>query len=66
MQSWGDNFIPVVPVDYIEHTKDRPFCWNDRCICREDQEAIGKLNQAVQDGLITAEDADRIYHGRTV
>ena len=63
---YGDNFIPVVPVDYIEHTPDTPFCWNDGCICREDQEAINNLNQAIKDGLITVEDANRIYHGRTV
>ena len=66
MQSWGDNFKPVVPVDYIEHTEKTPFCWDDQCICREDQEAIGNLNQAVQDGLITTDDANRIYHGHTV
>lgn len=44
----------------------RPFCYNDGCICREDQEAIEELRQQYLDGLVSAQDALNIYHGRTV
>lgn len=63
---WADNFIPVIPVDYLEHTTDQPFCWDDGCPCREDQDAINELNQQFQDGLVSAEDVECIYQGRTV
>ena len=49
LQSFADNFIPVVPVGTIEHTDAKPFCWNDQCDCREDQDAIAQVNQYVQD-----------------
>jgi len=63
---YADNFIPVIPTDYAEHTPDTPFCWDDGCDCREDQEAIAELHQQFQDGLVSRTDVDNIYHGRTV
>jgi hypothetical protein len=66
LQPYGDNFIPIIPVDYAEHTPVKPFCWNDGCDCREDQEAIAELNQQFQDGLASRNDVDDIYHGRTI
>ena len=26
MHHYGDNFIPVIPVDSKEHTDEHPFC----------------------------------------
>src|SRR5690348_3440808 len=46
LKHYGDNFIPVIPSDYLEHDPNNSFCWNDGCICREDQDAIGTLNEA--------------------
>jgi hypothetical protein len=66
MEHYGDNFIPIVPSDYLEHDLNTPFCWNDGCICREDQAAIDALNEAYQGGLVTSDERDTIYHGRTV
>jgi len=66
MQHYGDNFIPIIPGDYVEHTPDSPFCWDESCPCHEDQAAIRHVDQAYQDGLITAEDAIRIVQGRTI
>ena len=57
MQGFGDNFIPVIPVDYLEHTDENPFCWNGSCPCRENQENIGIVAQQVQDGLFTPSEA---------
>lgn len=63
---YGDNFIPVIPGEYLEHSPENPFCWSGGCPCREDQDAIHALNAAYQDGLITSEEVNSIYHGRTV
>ncbi len=65
MQHWGDNFIPVIPVDHAIHTPEKPFCPDRTCPCHEnDQEAIEKVNQAYRNGLITAQDATDIILGR--
>lgn len=63
---WSDDLIPVVPVDYLEHTEGRPFCPNESCDCREDQDAIQNLHWQYREGLVSREDVERIYHGRTV
>lgn len=42
------------------------FCYDDSCPDREDQERINIVNEWYQDGLVSAEDADNIYHGRTL
>jgi hypothetical protein len=64
MQAYGDNFIPVIPVDYKEHTARDPFCWNETCPCHEDEDAIAAVNQAVQDGLMTPDEATDFVKGR--
>ena len=64
-QPYGDNFIPVITSDGI-HTADNPFCWDDTCPCHDDQDAIALVNTAYQDGLVSADDATRIVHGRTI
>jgi len=50
----------------FQHDESRPFCANDSCICREDQDNIQELSGHVNNGLATTKDADNIYHGRTV
>ena len=42
------------------------FCWDMTCPCHEDGECIDGLSQAVQDGLASPADADRIYRGKNV
>lgn len=63
---FGDNFTPIIFVDYLEHTADRPFCWDATCPCHDDQDAIAEVHQAHQDGLLTAENATRIVLGQTI
>ncbi len=62
IQPYGDNFIPVIPVDYREHTNEKPFCWND-CPCHEDQEAINQVAGYVADGLMTPDEATDFVKG---
>jgi len=59
----GDEY-EVETVDVPQHDGSG-FCWDETCPDKEDQELIGALNQAVQDGLVSTDDANRIYHGRT-
>ncbi len=57
MRPFADTFIPVIVVEYKEHTISRPSCWNPSCPCHEDSEAIAEVNQAIQNGLMTPEEA---------
>lgn len=66
LRPFSDNFIPVIPVDYKEHTEAKPFCWNSGCPCHEDQEAIAHVNQYVQDGLLTSSEATDVVNGKTI
>jgi hypothetical protein len=50
---------------YSEHT-EHMFCSDMTCPCKEDRELIGKLNQQIQDGEASVDDANRIYRGKTV
>lgn len=61
--SWGDNFVPVIPVDHAVHTGDAPFCMNDACPCHEDVDNINMINDAYQDGILTADEASEIVKG---
>lgn len=51
--------------DYFLHTPEHPFCYESDCPCHEDEELIGGLEEYRQDGLVSDQDCDNIYHGRT-
>lgn len=58
---------PVLPgTDYREHTPEHPFCSEDDCPCREDEENMAQLQDWYNEGLIGSVDGDLIYHGRTL
>ncbi|MDQ2906874.1 MAG: hypothetical protein M3Y81_25475 [Chloroflexota bacterium] len=59
---YGDNFIPVIPVDRLIHTDERPLCSDPECPCHDALKQ--ELAQYYQEGLITADDATRIVEGR--
>ena len=48
------------------HTPENPFCWDMTCPCHGNQEAIEQTAQDVADGLLSVDDADRFYRGKTV
>ncbi len=67
MQGYGDNFILVIPIEGDKlHTKEHPFCSNDTCPCREDQELLTTVSTAVTDGLFTSDEATAFIQGRTI
>ena len=56
----------VVPTGEFRFHDGSGFCYDMTCPCHEDSELTQTLGEAVQGGLATPTDADRIYHGRTV
>jgi len=66
MQQYADNFIPVIPDTNICHTKEHPFCGDPTCLCYGDKDNIAAINDAINDGIITPDDATRIMKGKTV
>ena len=65
MQPYGDNFIPVIPVDELIHTDARPFCADPGCFCHDNPEQIARVDQFYQDGLLTTQEATQIVKGTT-
>jgi hypothetical protein len=67
MQGYGDNFIPVIPVlGGLEHTGEKPFCWNSACDCHEEGILIGEVADFVRDGLLTTEEATDFVAGKGI
>jgi hypothetical protein len=47
--------------------QDHMFCTDPDCMDKaDDSPQTQELNQYYQDGLVSSQDADNIYHGRTV
>lgn len=61
----GDEYY-AYPVEYPVHTSENPFCDDLSCPCHEDADAVNDLTSYYQDGLVSREDADRIYRGKTI
>jgi len=67
MRHYADNFIPVIPSeDDVLHTDEHPFCCNETCPCREDQEALTTVNALVLNGLLTPDEATALIQGRMI
>ena len=66
MQTFGDNFIPVIPVDELEHIPEQPFCWNGGCPCHEDEQLISEVAAHVENGLFTPDEATDFVAGRGI
>jgi hypothetical protein len=58
--------VPTGDVDYELHSDEFPFCWDETCPDRENQEEIQEVGQHVVDGLMTVDEADQLYHGRAI
>ncbi len=53
---------PRNPDNHSEHR----FCTDPNCSDKEDADEIALLGAFYQEGLVSANDADNIYHGRTL
>jgi len=57
----------VIPMeDELLHTQDHPFCSVPTCPCKEDNELRSDVAQAVEQGLLTPEEATRLVLGQTL
>ena len=64
LESYADNFIPVIPVDRIYHTKERPFCSNPDCPCHADEQLVEQVKSQYGAGLLTAEEVELTIKGK--
>lgn len=62
-QPYGDNFIPVIPTDSMNHSTTHPFCSDPACPCHENTAAVRQVNEWHRDGLISTTDATEIVRG---
>jgi hypothetical protein len=61
-----DNFSYVVPVDEIEHSPEKPFCFDSTCQCHEDEVEIARVALFIEDGLMTPEEATDFVEGKGI
>ena len=61
-----DQPLLVLMEDPILHTTERPFCGDPSCPCSEDPALIAEVHEAVEQGLITPEEATLIIQGKTL
>jgi len=60
--------IPMILVSEgsLIHTSSNPFCYSDSCGCHEDPELIAEVAHAVDEGLLTPDEAKLTIAGKTV
>ncbi len=57
----------VLMEDEIIHTDDHPFCGTDpTCPCHRDPALLAAVDEAVEQGLITQEEATLMIEGKTL
>jgi len=57
----------VIPMeDDILHTQSHPFCSDPTCPCKEDPELLAGVALAVENGLLTAEEATNLVEGKAL
>ena len=66
IESYGDNFIFVIPVDVLLHEPDRPFCLDPTCPCKRDEWLLWEVSCYIEEGLMTLEEGQAFVAGRTV
>lgn len=61
-----DRPIPITVEDDILHTQESPFCDHPMCPCHEGSELLSDVAQAIDQGLLTPDEAIRVVMGTTV
>jgi hypothetical protein len=63
-----DPVIPAIPVSEgsLFHTPDHPFCYDETCSCHENPVLIAAVADAVNQGLLTLEEATHLVAGKTI
>jgi len=55
--------LPVF-VDELFHTDEHPFCSDRTCLCHEDPLLIAEVAEAVNEGLLTPDEATDFVAGK--
>jgi hypothetical protein len=50
----------------LAHTNENPFCDDDSCDCHQEPDAVEQVQQDIQDGLMTTDEATRHYYGKNI
>ncbi len=60
--------VPIIPMeDELLHRDDHPFCGDSTCPCHKDMSLIEYyLYQPFQNGLLTFDEAERLFVGEQV
>lgn len=67
IQFYGNNDVIVIPVDYLLHTPENPFCPIDpTCPCHEDHTLIEEVAAFVAGGLMTTQEATDFISGKMI
>ena len=56
--------VPIIEGPCIHN--ETGFCYDMAHECHENPDSIAELDQGIQDGELTVEDANTIYRGKTV
>lgn len=57
----------VIPcLDDLIHTEDHPFCDREGCSCHEDCKQVNLLNDQIEQGLLTPQEATLIMSGKAI
>lgn len=66
MQDDEPTVTYVIPVDYLLHTPNNPFCYDESCGCHDDQTLIAEVATFVAEGLMTEEEATDFVAGKMI
>lgn len=61
-----ERCVPVILVDFIIHDEAHPFCDDPDCPCHGDPETFKLVDRPYKDGLLTSQEAERLFLGRQV
>jgi hypothetical protein len=64
MFNHSSHLAPMIPLD-VTHNESG-FCYDTSHECHEDEVSHEDLQDAINNGLVTTQDADNIKNGRTV
>jgi hypothetical protein len=62
---FSDDYELPEPVD-VEHSEEKPFCWDPTCSCHENDLLIFQVSLYVQDGLLTPDEATDFVKGKGI
>lgn len=60
-----DEYTGVFNADGA-HTDEAPWCADMSCACHEDTGEMDQAQDYIDDGLLTTQEADNLYRGRTI